>query len=88
MGMELLNERGWDPGMPLGYMGRIMGRFELSKLPEMAEAMGSSNDEDTRRTSRGDENPSTNVALSPPDVYGLISIDFRTSIFAPVISSW
>jgi len=85
--MELLNERGLEPGIPLGYIGRIIGRFELSRLPEMAEAMGSSNDEDIRRTSRGDEKPSMNAALSPPDVYGLISIVRRTSIFVPVMSS-
>jgi hypothetical protein len=65
-----------------------MGEFKLSRLPEMAEmaeAMGLSNNEDTRRTSRGDENPSMNAALSPPDVYGLTSIVPRISIFGPVM---
>ena len=51
-----------------------MDRFALSRLPEMVEAMGSANDEDTRRTSRGDENHLMNTALSPLDVYGLISM--------------
>jgi len=66
--MEFLNERGFDLGTPFGYMGRITGRFGLSRLPEMAEAMGSSNNESVRRISRGDENPSINAAPSPPDV--------------------
>jgi len=63
--------------VPLGprdiwfHWGRLMGRFELL---EMAEAMGSASDEDTRRTSQRGENPSTNAALLPPDVYGLISM--------------
>ena len=65
-----------------------MDRFELSRLPEMVEAMGSASNEDTRRMSRGGENPSTNAALWPPDVYGLISMVFRVSTFAPVMSSW
>jgi len=46
-------------------------------LPKMAEAMGSASDEDTRRTSLG--NPSTNAALRPLDVYGLISMVLRAS---------
>ena len=65
-----------------------MGRFELSRLSEMVEAMGSASDEDTWRTSRGGVNPSTNAALWPPDVYGLFSMVLRTSMFAPVMSSW
>jgi hypothetical protein len=51
-------------------------RFELSRLPEMAEAMGSSNDE-------GGENPSMNAA----DVYRLVSIVLQTFIFALGTSS-
>jgi len=38
--MEFLNERGFDPGTPFGYMGRITGKSKLSRLPEMAEAVG------------------------------------------------
>jgi len=50
--------------------------------------MGSASNEDTRRMSRGGENPSTNAALWPPDIYGLISMVFRVSTFAPVMLSW
>ena len=57
-------------------------------MAQMAEVVGWSNNEDTWRTSRGDENPSMNAALSAPDVYGLTPIVLRTSIFAPVMSSW
>ena len=41
----------------------MAGKLELSKLPEMADAIGSSNeDEILRRISRGAENPSTKAA--------------------------
>jgi len=54
----------------------------------MAEAVGSASNEDTRCMSRGGENLSTNAALWPLDVYGLISMVLRVSTFALVMSSW
>jgi len=60
--------------------GGESGERELSRLPgEMAEMMGSSKNEDTRCMSWGDENHSTNTALSPLHVYRLTSIVLRTS---------
>ena len=38
-------------------MGKIAGKLELSKLPEMADAIGSSKEDEIRRISRGAENP-------------------------------
>jgi hypothetical protein len=86
--MEFLSDLGWvDPETPLGYIGKITGRLELSRLPEMAEAMGSSKEEDACRISRGNEKPSMNEDSPPPDEYALISTAFRTSIAAPAISN-
>ncbi len=83
MGIELRNDLGFGPGTPLGYIGRIVGRFELSKLPEIADVI-----EETRQISRGEENPSTKADSPPPDVYALILTTLRTSIFVPEISNW
>lgn len=72
--MEFRNDFGLEPGIPFGYMGKMVGRLELSKLPEMADAIGSSNDDDVRRNSRGAEKPSMKAAAEvllllrgPPD---------------------
>lgn len=46
IGIEFLNERGLEPGTPLGYIGRTLGIVTLSKLPEIADANGSSKDDD------------------------------------------
>jgi len=45
IGMELRRDFILVPGTPLGYIGKIGGMLELSRLPEMAEAMGSSTEE-------------------------------------------
>ena len=61
--MEFRKDLGLDdPDSPLGYIGKMLGKLELSKLPEMADAIGSSNEDEGRRISRGAEKPSMKAA--------------------------